>query len=38
MKKHRFEVFFFDFVEKYYESEKKLQVITKENWVKEDKT
>ena len=38
MKKHIFKVFFFDFVEKYYEPEKKLEVITKENWVKEDKT
>jgi hypothetical protein len=38
METRRFEVFFFDYVEKYYESDKKLEVITKENWLKEDKT
>ena len=38
MQKHRFEVFFFDFVEKHYEPENELKVINKENWVKEDKT
>ena len=37
MKKHIFEVFFFDFAKKYCESGKRLEVITKENWVKEDK-
>ena len=38
MRTNRREIFFFDFVEQHYESEKKLEVITKENWLKEDKT
>lgn len=38
MQTNRHEIFFFDFVEKHYESEKQVKVITKENWLKEDKT
>ena len=38
MNKHKIDIFFFDFVEEYYESKKKIEVITKENWVKQDKT
>ena len=38
MRTNRKEIFFFDFIEQHYESEKKLEVITKENWLKEDKT
>ncbi|KAM2636698.1 hypothetical protein EV1_021297 [Malus domestica] len=38
MQTNRLEIFFFDFVEKHYESDQQVKVITKENWVKEDKT
>ena len=38
MRTNRKEIFFFDFMDQIYESEKKLEVITKENWIKEDKT
>ena len=38
MRTNRREIFFFDFMDQIYESEKKLEVITKENWIKEDKT
>ena len=38
MNNHKIDIFFYDFVEEYYELEKKIEVITKANWVKQDKT
>ena len=38
VEQYQFEISFFDFIEKHYETKNKVTVVTKENWVKEDKT